>query len=255
MVEKIGVGLGPRNRIPEMRRQEALDAAAILQMRRSELAARLARGEDCQARVVARTLAGINEWMREDCLGWRDLLSVRPSGTLPQLRVSVPYNRSLVATGLQMVSLLDHDGCVPAARIFLANEEPGYYRFGVGPVQMKIIDRRYVLLQGPFVDDESTLMAVTAPDCLAAAWQYWHASMASSFPAEEEAAGGLAALTPRQRQVVVLLADDTRDAAIAETLDVSVRTVRSDIAELMERLGVRSRFAAGVRVKELLREQ
>ena len=51
-----------------------------------------------------------------------------------------------------------------------------------------------------------------------------------------------------------MLTVDTRDDAIAEALEVSVRTVRSDIADLMDALGVRSRFAAGARVKELLRE-
>ncbi|MDI6911447.1 helix-turn-helix transcriptional regulator [Nocardioides sp.] len=253
MVEQVGVGIGPHSRIREAQRQAALDAAAALQVRRSEVAAALARGESRGAEVVARTYSGINEWMREDIRGWRELMSVRPSGTMPQMRVSVPYNRWLIEHGLRMVSLFDHDGCDPEARLFLASEEPGCYRFGVGPVQMKIVDRRYVLLQGPFIDDEPTLMAVTAPGCLAAAWHYWHVAMTSSFPAEEAVAGGLSQLTPRQRQVVVLLAEDTRDAAIAEALGVSVRTVRSDLAELMEALGVRSRFAAGVRVRALLR--
>jgi DNA-binding CsgD family transcriptional regulator len=254
MVDKVGIGLGPRSRIPEVRRQEVLDAAAALQVRRSEIAAMLARGEPCGAEVVARTLVGINEWMHEDILGWRDLLSVRPAGTVPQQRVSLPYNRLLVKNGLRMVSLFDHDGCAPEARLLVASEQEGSYLFGVGPVQMKIVDRRYVLLQGPFVDGEPTVMAVTVPDCLAAAWAYWHAAVASSFPAEEEAVGGLRVLTVRQRQVVALLADDTRDDAIAEALGVSVRTVRSDVADVMETLGVRSRFAAGARVKELLRD-
>lgn len=255
MVEQVGVGLGPRSRIREAHRQAALDAAAALQVRRSEIAAALTRGQRCGAHVVARTNTGINDWMRADIRSWRELMSVRPSGTMPQLKISVPYNRWLIENGLRMVSLFDHDGCDPEARLFVAGEDPGCYRFGVGPVQMKVVDRRYVLLQGPFIDDEPTVMAVTAPDCLAAAWQYWHAAMASSFPAEEEAAGGLSQLSARQRQVVILLAEDTRDAAIAEALGVSVRTVRSDLAELMEALGVRSRFAAGVRVRELLRDQ
>lgn len=255
MGDQVGVGLGPRSRIREAPRQAALDAAAALQVRRSEIAASLEGGGRRGAKVVARTSAGVNEWMREDIRGWRELMSVRPSGTMPQLRISVPYNRWLIEHGLRMVSLFDHDGCDPEARLFLASEEPGYYRFGVGPVQMKIVDRRYVLLQGPFLDEDATLMAVTDRACLAAAWEYWHAAVAASFPAEEVAVGGLGELTPRQRQVIALLAADTRDEGIAETLGVSVRTVRSDLAELMETLGVRSRFAAGVRVKELLRDQ
>lgn len=255
MGEQVGVGLGPRSRIREASRQAALDAAAALQVRRSEIAASLEGGDRRGAKVVARTSAGVNEWMREDCRTWRELMSVRPAATVAQVRVSLPQNRARVTDGLQMLSLFDHDGCDPVARLLVASEPSGGYLFGVGPVQMKIVDRRRVLLQGPFLDDDPTLMAVTDRDCLAAAWRYWHAAVAASFPAEEVAVGGLGELTPRQRQVIALLAADTRDEGIAETLGVSVRTVRSDLAELMETLGVRSRFAAGVRVKELLRDQ
>ena len=56
-------------------------------------------------------------------------------------------------------------------------------------------------------------------------------------------------LTPRQRQVVALMATGTGDEAIAASLGVSVRTVRSDIAALLDVLGVKTRFAAGVRLQ------
>ncbi len=227
-----------------------LDAAAILQIRRSEIAARLAGGESCGAQVVASTLSGAQLWIRAEIPGWRELLTVRPAGTLRPLRASVPFNRELVSNGLRMVSLWDWDGLRPGARRLLAGERLGRYLFGVGPVQMNIVDRRFVILQGPFLEGESTLMGVTAPDCLAAAWRYWHAAVASSYPADEDEADELEVLTPRQRQVAALLAVDTRDDAIAETLGVSVRTVRSDVAQLMAALGVRSRFAAGARFHE-----
>jgi DNA-binding NarL/FixJ family response regulator len=121
----------------------------------------------------------------------------------------------------------------------------------VGPVQMNIVDRRFVLLHGPFYDGVPSLMQVIAPECLDAAWRYWHAAVASSYPANEDEAGELDSFTPRQRQVAALLAVDTRDEAIAEVLGVSIRTVRSDIAQMMEALGVRSRFAAGARFREV----
>lgn len=255
MVDKVAVDRGLATRISGELRQAALDAAALLQVRRSELVARLVRGESCGARVVAGgTNADINRWMREDCQRWRELLSVRPSGFVPQLQISLPQNRRLIANGLQMVSLFHVDGLDTEGRCLVAGERDGEYLFGVGPVQMKIIDRRYVILTGPCDDDSVTVMEVTAPECLDAAWRYWHAAVAASFPAEEGVPAGLSGLTPRQRQVVALLAVDTRDDAIAEALDVSVRTVRSDLADLMDTLGVRTRFAAGVRIKELLRD-
>lgn len=251
MEENVGVGPGPFSRISEQRRQAALDAAAALQLRRSEIAAALSRGESCGAEVVVRgSQTAINHWMRDDSRRWRHLLSVRPGATVVQLRFSLPHNRLLVSGGLQMESLLDYAGVEPAARQLIAGERMGRYLLGVGPMQMKIIDRSYVLLQGPFLDGETTLMAVTAPDCLAAAWRYWHAAVDSAYPAQE-LIGLPDELTARQCQVAAMLVVDTRDEAIAEMLGVSVRTVRADIAQLMEALGVRSRFAAGARFREV----
>ena len=122
------------------------------------------------------------------------------------------------------------------------------YRFSVAPVQMKIVDRRYVLLQGPVIDGEPSVMAVSSGPCLEAAWRYWHASLGSSFPALE-GVGTLSDLTARQRQVVALMATGIGDEAIAASLEVSVRTVRSDVAALLDLLGVKTRFAAGIRLQ------
>jgi len=255
MSDKVAVDHSINARIPAALRQAALDAAAVLQVRRSELVARMERGESSGATVVAEgDNADLNRWMRDDCVRWRELLSMKPSGFVPQLQVSLPQNRRLIANGLQMVSLFHLDGVDAEGRCLLAGEEVGEYRLGVAPVQMKLIDRRYVLLSGPCDGDRTSIMEVTAPECLDAAWRYWHAALAASLPVEEGVPAGLSSLTRRQRQVVALLAVDTRDDAIAEALDVSVRTVRADIADLLEVLGVRSRFAAGARVKELLRE-
>ncbi|CAI9401919.1 helix-turn-helix transcriptional regulator [Nocardioides sp. T2.26MG-1] len=252
MVDEIGSASRPRSRITAESRQTVLDAAAVLQMRRSELAGRLACGEARGARVVARDVAGTQQWVRHEVPHWREVLTVRPSCSVAYLRKTLPDNRELVTKGLRMVSLWHLDSLKPEARRLLAGERVGRYLFGVGPVQMNLVDRRFVLLHGPFFEGIPSLMEVTAPECLDAAWRYWHAAVASSYPANEDEAEELDSLTPRQRQVAALLGVDTRDESIAETLGVSVRTVRSDIAQLMEVLGVRSRFAAGVRFREMV---
>jgi DNA-binding CsgD family transcriptional regulator len=148
-----------------------------------------------------------------------------------------------------MVSLFDHAATAPDARVLLAGEEAGTYLFTVAPVQMKIVDRRYVLLQGPVVEGAPSVMAVESHGCLEAAWRYWEAALSAAFAVDRVVVGS-PALSPRQRQVVALLANDLADEAIAASLGVSVRTVRSDIAALLDALGVRSRFAAGLRLRE-----
>lgn len=244
----IGVGLGPRNQITEEQRQTVLDAAAVLQLRRSEVAAQLAGGDLPGAQVVARGLPGVASYMFEAAPTWRELHSVRPAITATQLRVSIPGNRTVTAAGLKMVSVFDADAVDLEARMVLANEQPGTYFLSVAPVQMKIVDRSYVLLQGPFIDGASTLMAASSPACLDAAWRYWETITACAFPVED-GVSLLGDLTRRQRQVVALMASGAADEAIAEALQVSLRTVRADVAALLQALGVRTRFAAGIRLQ------
>ncbi|MUN36793.1 helix-turn-helix domain-containing protein [Actinomadura litoris] len=57
-------------------------------------------------------------------------------------------------------------------------------------------------------------------------------------------------LTPQQMAVLRLLADGHTDETIARRLGVSLRTTRRITAELMQMLGARSRFQAGVRAVE-----
>ena len=243
-----GGGLGPRHGIPEAARQAVLDAAAVLQVRRSETAALLAQRPLPDAEIAAHGYDRVNPWLLEAATGWRELLSVRPAGLAAQLRGSLPNNRALVQHGLRMVSIFDVDGLEPEARVLLANEPAGTYLLSVAPVQMKIVDRRFVLLQGPVIDGEGTVMAVSSARCLDAAWRYWEAAINTSFPAGD-GMNTLGDLTPRQRQVVALMSAGLGDEAIAESLGVSVRTLRSDVAVLLDALGVRTRFAAGIRLQ------
>jgi DNA-binding CsgD family transcriptional regulator len=241
------VGVGPQDRIPPARRHAARDAAAVLQVRRSELAAHVQQEDVPGVVLVTGGLLRINDWLAEVMPTWRELLSIRPAMTSENLRVSLPRNRALLRDGLRMTSLFDTDGIRPDARTLVANEPVGDYYFGVGPIQMKIADRRLLMLSGPVVDDDETLMLVTSGPCMEAAWRYWEAALASAYPARGSVPAP-ADLTPRQHQIVALLANDLGDEAIAEALGISVRTVRSDVATILSSLGVRSRFAAGLRL-------
>lgn len=53
------------------------------------------------------------------------------------------------------------------------------------------------------------------------------------------------ALTPEDRQILVLLLECTSDEMVARRMIVSVRTVRRRIARILEILDVDNRFAAG----------
>ncbi|RYJ01406.1 MAG: LuxR family transcriptional regulator, partial [Actinomycetales bacterium] len=56
--------------------------------------------------------------------------------------------------------------------------------------------------------------------------------------------GRLAQLTPREREVLAMLHEGSSTAVIAERLDISQTTVRSQIRAVLRKLGVRSQLAA-----------
>ncbi|MFD7660200.1 response regulator transcription factor [Actinosynnema sp. NPDC059797] len=58
-------------------------------------------------------------------------------------------------------------------------------------------------------------------------------------------------LSPRQEQIVMLIAEGLQDKAIAERLDISVRTVDSHLQRLYQRYQLHSRAAV---VAKWLRE-
>lgn len=58
--------------------------------------------------------------------------------------------------------------------------------------------------------------------------------------ASDERSGGLRALTTRQREVLQLIAEGESTKAVARRLHLSVKTVESHRASIMDRLGVRN---------------
>jgi DNA-binding CsgD family transcriptional regulator len=71
-------------------------------------------------------------------------------------------------------------------------------------------------------------------------------------PAVETAPAAAAVeLTPRQREILALLADGIRAKEIAQRLSLSVATVRNHIHALLRQLGASSQLAAVARAREL----
>jgi DNA-binding CsgD family transcriptional regulator len=66
----------------------------------------------------------------------------------------------------------------------------------------------------------------------------------------DQAAGGRDAPDERERELLALMLAGCTDESAAGKLDVSVRTVRRLVADLMDRLGSRSRFQAGALAAE-----
>lgn len=77
--------------------------------------------------------------------------------------------------------------------------------------------------------------------------QVWDASLPLGCDRPRDEGTGL---TPPERELLRILSRGMTDQAAAHQLGVSLSTVRRSMAALMERLGARSRFEAGLRAAQ-----
>lgn len=120
------------------------------------------------------------------------------------------------------------------------------------PLHLNVVDRAVtVLALGPAPQrgeraEDVILHSSRLADCFARVFEH-HWSTAR--PYEDGVAGD--DWSPREREVLALLAAGAKDEAIARRLGCSERTLRRLITGLVARLGADSRFAAGVRAAQL----
>ena len=119
------------------------------------------------------------------------------------------------------------------------------------PFRMIVVDREVALI--PTNPDESSVGAavLTGRGAVAALCtlfdQVWRTSTPLGYTASRDANG----LTSHERELLRMMANGDTDGHIARRMAFSTRTIGRTIADLMVRLGVRSRFQAGVRAAEL----
>lgn len=233
------------------RNRRVFEALTHLQIERTRVADHVERGQRVAARVIGRGTEEINRSLALTAGTWRTLESVRHSGTVGQLATSLPNNTYFMEHGLRMTSVWNYSGLDPEARLMLSGEDPSVYFFGFAPVQMKIIDGTSVLLDGPTLRGRATVIEVRDAACLRAARAYWDAVVGTMYPCDAETAA-LVDLSLRQRRIVTLMLTSSSDEQIARKLGVSVRTVRADIAAVLDLLDAPTRFVAGLRLRERL---
>ncbi len=232
-------------------RQLALDAALELQVVRARSCREWqARGRCEDAAVVAGGIEPMRARIVRLSGDATEIVGVSTAAESVDIHVeSHRRNLRLVRRGTRMVSIFDSSTMTPEVRDFLAAETSLPYYVSYAPVQVRIFDRACVALEGPTVEGERSLLVLHGPRAVAAALRYVGAvRRAASRPGSTGCAPGLSA---RQRLVADLLCEGCRDDQIAGLLDVSVRTVRTEVAAIMAELGVTTRFAAGVRFAQI----
>lgn len=236
-----------------------METALRLSRLRDAVAVRYAAAEgDDHGEVVARG-PDLADHVMAASRGWRDLVATRTASPLSAAGMvrALQNNQRILGDGTRMRSVFaDHgfDEDLPD----LLSGQAADYRMGLVPFEMKILDQRRVMLEGPVVDGGRSVMVVSHPAVLSAALAYWAAARQASEAAADVADRGAAALSrfsTRQRAVIALLSRDVADDPAADLLGISVRTLRADVAAVKERLGVDTRFAAGMALGRLRAER
>ena len=118
------------------------------------------------------------------------------------------------------------------------------------PMRMMIVDRQVALLPDAGNDCLEQVVLVREPNVIAALVGIYEACWAqaarlTSLPSVEEGRSEV------EHQVLRGLAHGLKDETVARQMNVSVRTVRRVVADLMERCNANSRFDLGVRAVRL----
>jgi DNA-binding CsgD family transcriptional regulator len=120
------------------------------------------------------------------------------------------------------------------------------------PTDALVIDGSIVVL--PSDPDPSTPTAGTAvlrlPSVVTTTIELFERVWTVAVPLVASELPGTDDLGPRERELLSLLSVGCTDESAAARLDVSVRTVRRMVADIMNRLGARSRFQAGVKAAD-----
>ncbi|MEU9234557.1 helix-turn-helix domain-containing protein [Streptomyces subrutilus] len=181
-----------------------------------------------------------------------ELLAFSPDATLTEANIAAsrPLNTTLLERGVRMRTVyldsvrnsrhsVDHANWLAALG--------GQVRTAASlPTRMLIVDRSTALI--PVSDDSAAgAVVLTGHGMLVALCALFESTWASAQPLADVPVLGPDGLTAQQSTAVRLLAEGHTDEAIAKRLGVSSRTARRIANDLMERLGARSRFEAGVR--------
>ncbi|MCQ0003199.1 phosphopantetheine-binding protein [Streptomyces sudanensis] len=187
----------------------------------------------------------------------REVLTFRPGGaqSAPELAASRRNDAALLSRSVSIRTVgtdtRSYDAATTAYVRWLTGNG-GQFRGSETPLpRMVLVDGSVALVPADPQDTAAGALCVTDPGLVAPMVALFEQTWSSAAPldAERPTAGD----TPSGRELALLrlVAEGCTDAAAAGRLHVSHRTARRMMAALMERLGARSRFEAGVKAARL----
>jgi DNA-binding CsgD family transcriptional regulator len=187
-----------------------------------------------------------------------ECLSIQPGGAQPQANIdhARPLDASALARGIIMRTLLQdsarHDPSTHAHARWLTDLGAQVRTATVLPFRMLIFDRRVAVIP---IDPSNTRLGALCTrepgivgSMLAVFEQAWNSAV--PFGAAQAADVSETGLTRLDRELLKLLAGGMTDEAAGTRLGISARTVRRQMAAMMERLSASSRFEAGLKAAQ-----
>ncbi|MEN8654877.1 LuxR C-terminal-related transcriptional regulator [Streptomyces sp. 21So2-11] len=165
-----------------------------------------------------------------------------------------PLRQQMLDRGVQVRSIrlrrdsVSPDTYAPFSRLAAAGVD--LRLASVIPLNMVIIDSDYAVLPASDGKSCSSQLTIRGAPLVSAFSAVFEHTWREASPLAPEGVRSSSDISNEQHTLVQLLVDGMKDEAIARTLGVSPRTASRMIADLMQRLGVTSRFAAGARAAQ-----
>ncbi|AVZ71065.1 helix-turn-helix transcriptional regulator [Streptomyces lunaelactis] len=185
-----------------------------------------------------------------------EVMTLAPGGaqSAASMEAAKPQDQALLERGVRMRTLYLDSVRNSQATVAYANwlaELNGEVRTTASlPIRLMILDRRVAIVPTDEDDSRAGALVLSASGTVTALCALfdtiWEPAMPMGAAGSREREDDRG-LSPQEAETLRLLGQGFTDDAVAKRLGVSPRTARRIAADLMEKLGARSRFQAGTR--------
>nr|WP_042372525.1 helix-turn-helix transcriptional regulator [Streptacidiphilus neutrinimicus] len=201
--------------------------------------------------AIAAKLELLAKELRDECL------SVMPGGAQSQasLDASRPLDADALGRGVTVLTLYQdsvrNDLATHAYAHWLTDNGGEVRTAPLLPPRMLIFDREVAVVPVDPTNTKAGALCTREPGIVASLVAVYEQAWATAVPlgaaTTRDTGSGL---TAAERELLTLLATGMTDEAAAKRLGIGLRTVRRQMAALMERLGASSRFEAGLKAAQ-----
>jgi len=172
------------------------------------------------------------------------LQSLYPTMSMESLEANSEFDFQQRRRGQRYESVYHPGGFDSVCEQFIVERQLTGTATGPALVQMKVYDRRAVILEGPDLGGDRSALLITREHVVRAALGLLDCVFRVAQPLRPPC-DAEARLTARQREVVAMLADEIGDVAMARRMGVCPRTARSEVAAVLRATNSSTRFGAG----------